>query len=207
MSAVAPGVVQSPLIDPISWMSITISGMTIGPRDGTGLVKIRRAGRPYKWQTKDASGQDGATHTYRGKKPPDFEIEFHMWTDAHFTAWQALSSAALIYDASKTTVDPVDVWHPGLVMVGISQIIVDECGSPEQQGDRLLWVATVKVKEYFPPIAQNVTQTPAGAAASNPNSEGPTPDPAISQLQAQIEAATNVAINDGVLSPAGAGLP
>lgn len=201
------GTFASPLVDPVSWMSITISGMTIGPKDGSGYIKLRRAGRPYKWQVKDASGQDGATPTYRGKKPPDFEIEFHLWTDQHFAAWQALSTASLIYDASKTTVDPTDVYHPALAMVGISQMIVDECGAPEQQGDRLYWIATVKAKEFFLPIATNVTDSPSGAANSDPTAPGTTPDPAYDALQKQIAAATTVAINDGVLSPQGSGLP
>jgi len=169
------GAYPDPLTDPIAWMSITVASMTIGPRDGTGYVRLKRAARPYKWQKKDAPGQDGETKTYRGKKPPDFELEFWLWTALHFTVWQTLSTAAFLYDASKTTVDPTDVYHPALAMVGISQVTVDSLGAPEQQGDKLLWIATVKVCEYFPPIAANVTQTPAYSLTTNDDTPGAQP--------------------------------
>jgi hypothetical protein len=206
MTQLDPGIIPSPLADPIAWMSATVNGQTWGPKFGLGKVVPIRAGRPYKWQVKDASGQDGATPTYRGKKPPDFILQFHMWTDAQFIFWQTFS-LAFLYDASKQQVDPVDIYMPQLANVGISQIKVDELGVPEQQGERLYWIAEVKVSEFFPPIASNVTQTPTGANTTNPEAPGQTPDPAIDALQKQIQAATTVAINDGVLSPQGSGLP
>jgi hypothetical protein len=202
-----PGTIASPLVDPNAWDTITVSGMTVGPKDGSGYVRLRRAGRPYKWQIKDAAGQDGGVSTYRGKKPPEWEIEFHLWTDAHFVAWQALSTSAFLYDPSKTTIDPVDVYHPGLAMVGISQILVDELGVPEQQGDRKMWIATVKCHEYFPPIAANVTQSPTGSAGpTSPNAPGDTPDPN-ADLQKAIAAQQQQNENDGTLSTATSGLP
>ena len=209
---IAAGIISSPFVDPVAYMSVTVSGMTIGPKDGTGKVSLQRAGRPYKWQTKDASGQDGNTKTYKGKKSPDFELIFWLWTDAHFAAWQQMANTSFIYDASKTTVDPVDVYRPELAMVGISQMIVDECGAPEQVGEgTLMWKAVVKCSEYFPPILVNVTQTPPGATNADPTAPGTTPDPALTQLQGQIAAATQQAIIDGVLSsgnsPQGSGLP
>jgi len=202
-----PNIFVSPLVDPISWMSITVSGFTIGPADASGYVQLRNAGRPYRWQSKDASGQDGATQTYRGKSPTPFEILFVLWTDFHFFNWQALADASFIYDAGKTTVDPVDVYHPALAMVGISQMVVLDCGAPEQQGTELKWVATVKCREFFPAIATNATQTPTMATTSNDNAPGTTPDPALEQAQTLVEAAKVQAQNVGVLSPTQAGLP
>ena len=185
--------IPSPFADPVSWMTIVVSGQTVGPADGSGFVKIKKASRPYKWQKKDAAGQDGETKTYRGKKPKDFDLEFYLWTDKHFAVWQTLSTASFVYDASKTTVDPTDVYHPALAMVGISQITVDDLGSPEQQGDRLLWIATVRVSEFLPPIAANVTQTPAGAATGNDAAPGAQPVPAdIAAAQADIAAQQHI---------------
>jgi hypothetical protein len=206
MTQLDPGIIPSPLADPIAWMSATINGQTWGPKNGLGKVVVLRAARPYKWQIKDASGQDGATPTYRGKKPPDFTLAFHMWTDAQFQFWQTFQ-LAFLYDASKQQVDPVDIYTPQLAMVGISQIHVDELGAPEQQGERLYWIAEVKVKEFLPPIAQNVTQTPTGSNTSNPESPGTQPDAAAEALQKEIGATIPVAVSVGVLSGQGSGLP
>ncbi len=201
------GLSASPLVDPNAWSSITIAGVTVGPKDGSGKIVLKRAGRPYKWQIKDASGQEGGTSTYRGKKPPEWEIEFHLWTDRHFTVWQQLSLGNFVYDASKTSVDPVDVYHPGLAMVGISQLLVDHLSVPEQQGDRKLWIATLKVHEYFPPIATNVTQSPSGSAGTNPNPPGEPPDTGLAAAQAYVASGEAQAIQSGVISPVASGLP
>lgn len=206
MTQASPGIIPSPLKDPISWMSCTVSGQTWGPAQGLGKVVPVRVKRPYKWQKKDAAGQDGSTDTFRGRKPPDFILQFHMWTDAQFTYWNTFS-LAFLYTAGVTQIDPVDIYMPQLAMVGISQIRVDALGTPEQQGEKLYWIAEVAVAEFSPPIAANVTQTPTGATTGNPNAPGTTPDPAIDALQKQIQAATAQAINDGVLSPTQAGLP
>lgn len=201
------GIIPSPLVDPIAWSSITVAGITVGIADGSGMVKVRRCARPYKWQKKDAAGQDGETKTYRGKKPPDFEIEFHLWTDKHFQSFQALATAAFLYDVTKIgTANPVDIYHPALAIVGITQITVDEFGAPEQQGDRLLWIATIKVCEFLPPIAQNATATPAGAGpgATPPGTPPATTDDA---LQQQIAQAQQDLSDEGSASPTDAGLP
>lgn len=200
------GITPSPLQDPIAWMSCTVSGKTWGPAQGLGKVIVRRAARRYKWQVKDAPGQEGGTPTYRGKAPPQFELDFHMWTDAQFVYWNTFS-LLFMYFGDKNEVQPVDIYTPQLNLVGITQIHVLDLGAPEQQGEKLYWIATVAVQEYFPPIAQNATVTPTGAATANPDAPGATPDPAIDELQKQIQAATTQAVNDGVLSPAESGLP
>jgi hypothetical protein len=206
--AAPPGIVASPLADPHAWSSVTVAGMTIGPADASGMVTFRNAGRPYKWQIKDASGIDGGQSTYRGRRPPDWEIEFHIWTDYQFRCFQQMLNAAFLYDAGKTTVDPVDVYHPGLAMLQITQFVVDDVGMPEQQGDRKMWLARVKVHEFFPaPAAVNVTQTPEGAATGNPNAPGQQPSPAVIALQAAVEAQRQQAIASGALTPEASGLP
>ena len=202
-----PGVIPSPLSDPTAWSSVTVSGITIGPKDGSGLVRIvDNAGRPYKWQIKDAAGQDGGTSTFRGKKPPEFGLEFHLWTDRHFAVFQSLVTTALLYDATKTTMDAVDIYHPGLAMVGLTQILVDDIGVPVQQGDRKMWHATIKVHEYFPPVDANVTSTPEASASGDPNTPGQAPDPN-ADLQAAVAAQLAENTADGVASPEGSGLP
>lgn len=200
------GTIPSPLVDPVSWDSVTVAGAVWGPANGMGKVEWKRVKRPYKWQKKDAAGQDGETKTYRGKKPPDFIAEFHMWTDAQFVWWQTFQQA-FVYDASKTTVDPTDIYAPPLALVGVSQITVDSLGAPEKQGDRHYWIATVEMCEYFPPIVANVTQTPDGAAVNYVQVSGPTPDPALSQAQQQIAALRQEAEASGALTPGESGLP
>ena len=208
-----PGIIPSPLKDPHAWSSVTIAGVTIGPKDGSGLVKIvDNAGRPYKWQIKDASGQDGGRSTYRGKRPPEFGLQFHLWTDAHFAAYQNLVTTSFLYDTTKTAVDAVDIYHPGLALVGLTQILVDHVGIPEQQGERKYWHALVKVHEYFPPAAVNTTQSPTastngqGGGAAGGGAAGDPPDPN-ADWQKAIAEQKALNVQAGVASPEGSGLP
>src|SRR5271165_4878714 len=89
----------SPWDAPQVWDTITLSGTSYGPLSGAmtasasaaagqvpigGKVRVRHAGRVYKFDKKDGPGQQGYTTTYIGIKPRLFAIEFYIWTSAQF---------------------------------------------------------------------------------------------------------------------------
>ncbi len=173
----------SPFEDPKSWDTITIQGLS-----WYGKFEIRRGRRKYKWDVKDASGVEGATETYRGKRPEVFTIRFFVWTDLMWTNWK-LFSLAFQYSGIKGIVIPVDVVHPALNAAGISQMVCDALGTLEKVSDDQMWAVDVEVREYFPPLLLNATTTPVGAAAvSAATTPGVTVNPAIAALESKIAA-------------------
>lgn len=175
----------SPWEDPKGWDTIQVGGLS-----WYGKFEIKRAKRKYKWQVKDGSGLEGATQTYRGKRPEPFSIRFNLWTPLMWVNWKAFS-LAFQYSGIKGVVVPVDVVHPSLNAAGISQMVCDELGILERESDDQMWSVTVLMREYFPALLLNATTTPAGAAAGGTgtgSSLGPTPTPAIIALENKIAA-------------------
>lgn len=180
-SPVQVGDLTSPFADPKSWDQVTVGGLA-----WYGKFEIKRARRKYKWDVKDSSGVEGATQTYRGKRPEAFGITFSIWTDLMWTSWKVFS-LAFQYSGIKGLVIPVDIVHPGLNATGISQIVCDDLGTLEKVSDDLMFAVTVSVREYFPPLPLNATNTPPGAASTNPiTTPGLVPNPAIAALEAKI---------------------
>jgi hypothetical protein len=174
------GDLTSPFADPKSWDTITIQGVS-----WYGQVDVRRARRKYKWDLKDGAGLEGATLTYRGKRPEVFSIRFGIWDDFQWTMWKAFS-LAFQYKGVAGVVIPVSVQHPALAAVNISAVICEDLGTLEKENDQQMWSVTVMVREYFPPLLLNATDTPPGAATASPSSPGLTPNPAIAALEAKI---------------------
>jgi hypothetical protein len=177
------GDLSSPFDDPKSWDTVQI-----GALKWYGKFEIKRAKRKYKWDVKDASGQEGATETYRGKRPEVFSIQFFIWTDLMWTNWK-IFQLAFQYSGIKGLVIPVDIVHPGINLTGISQIVCEDLGALEKVSDDQMWSVTVNLREYFPPLPLNATDTPPGAATTSPTgTPGPVPNPAFAALQAKIAA-------------------
>lgn len=173
---------SSPFSDPRTWDTITIAGQS-----WYGKIDVKRAKRKYKWDVKDASGIEGATQTYRGKRPEPFGLKFWIWTDEMWTQWKGFSTA-FQYSGIKGVVIPVDVGYPALAAAGISQIVCDDLGILERESEDLMWAVTVTVREYFPPLLLNATKTPPGAASTTPPVTGVVPNPAVAALQAKVAA-------------------
>ena len=77
----------------------------------------------------------------------------------------------------------LQVFHPSLSAVNITQIFVNSIGVIEQISEDLMFKCTVKVSEYLNPPPLNTTTTPLGAKvtapAANPGVQPPT---AVQQL-------------------------
>ena len=150
-----------------------------------GKFEIRRARRKYKWDLKDGAGLEGATLTYRGKRPEVFALEFFIWDDYMWTAWKAFS-LAFQYKGVAGVVIPVSIQHPALAALNISAVICEDLGGLEKKSDDLMFSVTVMIREYFPPLLLIATDTPPGAVTTPPTSAGLTPNPAIAALEAKI---------------------
>lgn len=183
----------SPWADPLSWDTIKIGGMA-----WWGKIKVRRARRRYKWDVKDTAGGEGATETYRGRRPEVFQIQFHMWTDLMWTNWKLFSNYLFNYSGARGIIAPVDVEYPSINAIGVHQIVCESLPAVDLDDEGQFLIADVEVREYFPPVPVNATKTPAGAAAVNTATPpGRVPNPAIVALQNKIQALQTQSANLG----------
>lgn len=190
------GDTPSPFIDPKSWDTITVAGVTF-----TTKLQIRNAGRAYKWQIKNPAGVDGSIETYRGKLAAKFEIDFYIWTQDLYQQWLNFSKNFIYKNAQ--TITGIDISHPTLQNVGIHQVICEELGALELVSDNeLMWKATVKLREFFPAPKINVTTTPPGSK-NTPKVPGQAFDPDVVKAQAALAAAQATATNNGLPPPFG----
>ena len=214
---------SSPWTVPGSWDSIQIAGVIYGVNGppttqlitqevSTGLtvinvpttqfqpvggkVRIKGAERFYKIDIKDPQGSDGWTITYRGLRPKPFDIEFYIWTQAQYDYFTGSVLPAIQYSGTKGKVQALQVYHPSLSVINISQVFVHKIGAIEQISEDLLFKCTVNVSEYLNPPPLNTTTTPLGAKATNAaTSPGLQPPTAVNQrlniiahLKAQVAA-------------------
>lgn len=190
------GDTPSPFVDPKSWDTITVAGTKF-----TTKFQINGASRPYKWQSKDPAGVDGVTLTYRGKKKATFSIDFYIWTHDLYQQWINFSKPFLYKNQQKVT--GVDISHPTLQNVGITQVICEELGALELVSDsELMWKVTVKLSEFFPSPKINVTTTPAGSKTTT-SIPGQAFDPDVQKAEAALAAAQATATNNGLPPPFG----
>lgn len=193
-----PAQVPDPFTQPDAWDSISVSGVPWGK--GTpqgGKIQVRGCSRFYKIDQKDSKGQDGSTQTYLGSHPKTFRLIFSIWTALQWTYWNATILPFFFYSGVINKVNPIQIQHPALAVVGVTSILVDDIGSPEidEQTKELRMVLTVR--EYLPAAPGNASVTPVGAAPpASPGFVGYTPSPKIQQLT-QIAAALQAQVAGG----------
>src|ERR1019366_1741459 len=108
----------SPWEAPYLWDAIYISGVP-----WVGRVRIRGAGRTYKWDVKEPGGIEGFNQTYRGKPHKKFRIDLFLWTDSMFRYLTGLIIPLFQYVGPVGVVLPVKVYHPALTSLGITAIV------------------------------------------------------------------------------------
>ena len=115
---------------------------------------------------KTPPGVQGEVYTYRGLHTHPFRMLIEVWTDDQ---WQMLPDllSFFTYDATKPNpngpANPVDIYHPTLSLVDISQVLCLDIVAPEvdQEHSGAAWIEFV-LREYRPAvISTNVTATPA----------------------------------------------
>lgn len=164
----------SPFNDPASWDSITIGGSGQTPYTLNGVkIQFKGAHRHFSWQNKKGPGTRGDVNTFRGTHTNPFQLIIWVWTDAQWDALQVFLSAFNYNDntidpaTGEPNVAPVDMFHPALSFLNISQVYCERIETPEIDQDRTGWVKVViHLHEFLLPVAKNVTATPSTSAGS-----------------------------------------
>lgn len=139
------------------WETVTINGT-----QWAGLAKVSGAGIGRKLDVKSPGGSDGARIRDKGYEPGRFEITFTLWTEAHLQALGALIPAIHPRRAGRER-PAVDVYHPALLLAGITRAVVEKVGILQQGSTVGTWELKVSLIEYQQP-------TPRPTAAVAPRS-------------------------------------
>jgi hypothetical protein len=154
----------SPFRFPIIWDSLSLGG---GAFTWSGRVDFVGAKRPFSWQHKIGPGVKGTVDTFRGTHTHPFMMRVYVWTDAQ---WQLLPGLLSFfqYDGTKIGPDglplanPVEIYHPALAYLDITQVTCEEILAPEVDKERsgAVWLP-FKLHEFLPAIPSvNTTKTP-----------------------------------------------
>ncbi len=152
----------SPFRFPLIWDSLSLGG---GAFTWSGKIQFHGAKRSYNWQVKTPPGVQGEVYTYRGLHTHPFRMRIEVWTDAQWALLPGLL-AFFSYDALKPnpngSANPVDIYHPALAAIDISQVLCVDIVAPEVDQERSgsVWWEFV-LREFRPAPATNVTSTPA----------------------------------------------
>jgi hypothetical protein len=143
------------------WGSITINGTKyVCPTDG--YFVLNGAARSYRWDVQNGMMLQGAQEFLRGVTPKEFTLDHYFWSQDQYQAFLAVISGLqynlkAIANSGVTAVGQlivraIQVFHPSLDLIGISQVNVVEVEAPKQTSDDHMWKATYHLQEYFPPI-------------------------------------------------------
>jgi hypothetical protein len=140
------------------WDTVTLDG-----EEWPGLAEVD-AEITRRIQRRRARGRDGGRITDGGLDPTEVPIVFKAWKPEHFTALRALIPRLL---ARRRLADrtPMDVYHPALAVLGITQLYAKTLGAVKPSGQAGMWEMRVTFIEYFQPPRRAVTRTVTAPAS------------------------------------------
>jgi len=111
-----------------------------------GLCEVVGASSPRKWDEQAGYAMTGAILLYRGIGLAHFTLRFRLFTLTHWDQWEIIKPVLLRPPVGRRA-KALDVNHPVLNEVGISQLVVEDVTAPEQVEDGV-WQIEVKCIEW-----------------------------------------------------------
>lgn len=171
----------NPIENPEAWDVVEFAGVVESP----GYCKWSGWKRKHGWDVKKGKGLKGAVTTLVELPPTDGSFTFYLWTPEHFVEWDQLRPL-LKYDATKKTVQSVQIYHPALDDIDVSLVVVEDIGPVTPEG-RGLFSITVSMREDYPKAKKSavggIKGSTQGTKAGTP---GTTDDPIADAQQKQI---------------------
>lgn len=104
-----------------------------------------------------------------------FKIQKQLAEEAVVQASGQAAAAAAVGNIPSPGVRALQINHPQLAAVNISQVICEDIGTPEKQSDDLMFTVVVTLREFRQPPIVNATTSP-DAAADSPEGDPESPD-------------------------------
>ncbi len=112
--------------NPDPWESATVAGLVFSKAE---VAKLKVEQRNQK---KSSPGVAGSTTTLHGFDSAEFSLVLYLWTEEHLRMAEKLRDV-ILPPTRRTAPPPVDVYHPALAFVHVTQALVLEI-SPFQPG-------------------------------------------------------------------------
>lgn len=144
--------------------------IVVGSARSPGICRPFEPKRKHEWDVKKGKGVRGATVTYVGQAPAQWDVVFELWQASHWDDWASFATL-LKYDSTKKAVQAIDIYHPSLAEVDIKSVVVEAIGAITHEG-KGLYTRTVSFLEYFPPPKLSAVSTPAGSQTTSPGAAG-----------------------------------
>lgn len=157
------------MINPLDHEDI-YNAIVLAGRRSPGVVTLSGHDRKIGWDIKKGNGQSGASMTRTSEDPIEFTCAFRLADREDFDAWPAFDGL-IRSTVSGPTPKALDVYHPDLVMNGITSVVLSSFGGVLHDGKGGQTI-TVKLLEYRPPKSKG--GSPNG---SKTKPKGVTPDP------------------------------
>jgi hypothetical protein len=136
----------------MAWRPLTepTDKLLVAGQESPGLVEISGAGSPRRWDIRKGYALQGARAVFRGLDVSRFRTRFRLIEAADWDAWHEFRP---LVDRPPTGERPqaLDVWHPILEDVGITQAVVENVGQAEKVGDSGEWAIAIAWIEYRRP--------------------------------------------------------
>ncbi len=181
-----------PIQDPAAWDAVELAGVEWPYCEVSGFV------RENGWDVKKGKGAYGSTLTFVGLEPVKGSVKFYAWESKHFTDFGQILQL-LKYDPAKKTPQAVEIYHPALVEVEVTQVVATKIPPWNHDGEGM-YTREIEFIEYRPAPKTSAVATPSNAATSDPNkspSSGLQPDPAIKAANDEFNKALSDAKNLG----------
>lgn len=115
-----------------------------------GRAQLSEVGKPYNWQIQEGYGLSGGFCTFRGRGIAKFTLTIALWLPEHFVEWAFFAKA--LEPPTPTKPFFVEMQHPLLAAADIKAVGVENFGQPVRQPAGGVWLATIKLLEYRPPL-------------------------------------------------------
>jgi hypothetical protein len=164
------------------WSVVTLGGVVVG-----GEAQRIEGNIGQKLDVKVAPGTNGVSITDQGFQPGEFSITWRIWTPDQWQAWQVAIAPYLPSPrkSAQQTRTAVSISSPRLDLLGVSAVLLTECGTPDVDTAAKWLTITVKMLQYLTPKAVNLqpVDLPLSGLGANgslvsgppqPNGTGPT---------------------------------
>jgi hypothetical protein len=164
------GEIVDPFVSASVWHVVQIQDI-VSP----GYCTLSGFKRSFGWEIKKGKGAKGSTVTLNEYPPSEGTITFKLWTPEHLLQWREFRDI-WNYDPTKKPIKAVDIFHPVLADLGISQVVCKTIGMLDYKG-KGLYEVTIELIEYNPPPKKPAVSTPASSEPrehpiyQNPNGE------------------------------------
>jgi hypothetical protein len=111
-----------------------------------GICEVVGASSPRKWDEQAGYAMSGAILIYRGTGLAHFSLNLKLYTLEHWNTWDLIKPILMRPPVGKRA-NALDVVHPVLNEVGISQLVIEDVGAPEQVEDGV-WSISIKCIEW-----------------------------------------------------------